>query len=295
MPNYRERTNRPMPDMSRRIDTRPQNDPAVASGAYGLHRDTRGNVIGGYDNYGRPFGTKARNGNVPAPTFQPQTPAQATPPVAPSATPRLDAGVQTPGLDSNPRQPVRYTSAAQIAGEQQEAARAGALRGDFGIAAKERADNLEGRKSLFRDMQVVGRGGLTPELRQRAAALGVDERGWNNATGKLTAAPASIAAPAPANPNVLVMGADGYARLAGGATAPTNPDWLIKPPAPVGAAKARADIAKHGLQGAVDRKLASMEEEKRTRNARMEANMPSLGSLRPAGFSGPNPFRKYRG
>lgn len=52
----------------RRINARPQNDPWVAAGATGLHRDTSGNVIGGYNGEGVSFGSKVRGGGARTPS-----------------------------------------------------------------------------------------------------------------------------------------------------------------------------------------------------------------------------------
>lgn len=134
-----------------RIDAR--TGEAKEFGIRNTHRGMNGEIIGGVTAGGQRFGTKVRE-------MAPQLSASAT--AAPqSATPRLDAGPQTPGLDSNPAQPT----------------------------------NLDKRKSLFREMQVAGSGGITPEMKQRAASLGVKRGGWDSATSKLTAAPAAVAAP----------------------------------------------------------------------------------------------------
>lgn len=47
-----------------RIDTRPQNSKEVQGGMRGIHRDMRGNVIGGYAPDGRALGTKANMGGA---------------------------------------------------------------------------------------------------------------------------------------------------------------------------------------------------------------------------------------
>lgn len=161
-----------------RIDTRNQADPAVAAGIRGIHRDTGGNVIGGYSAEGSPMGTK-RGASA----------------VGGSATPRLDAGVQTPRLDSNPSQPIRYGTPEVRAAEMQSAARKSTLSGAFGIGAQRRAENLQGRQSLFSRMQSAGAGGISPAMKQEAAKLGVTAGGWRNALGKLPAAPSMVSAP----------------------------------------------------------------------------------------------------
>jgi len=74
----------------RRIDGRNQADPAVAAGMRGIHRDTRGNVIGGYTAEGQGIGTKGGNwrGGEGMPPEAPVAPVTTTAaPVNPAATP----------------------------------------------------------------------------------------------------------------------------------------------------------------------------------------------------------------
>lgn len=133
---------------------------------------------------------------------------------------RLDAGVQTPLLD---RMPAAAPS------------------------------NLDQRKSLFRDMQVVGAGGITDEMKGRAKSLGINDRQFGNGMRKLASAPASIArSDAPM--------AKPVAPAVGGA-----PAMLAKPTAPAvapaplaGKAKARADMARYGVTGAAERAIADV-------------------------------------
>jgi hypothetical protein len=126
-------------------------------------------------------------------------------PIRPS---RLDGGVKTPMLDAMP---------------------------------KPAPTNLAGRQSLFRDMQTVGRGGVTPEMRARAAALGVDSAGFQRGMNKLADAPASIARPS------------SQFRTAPAGVAPRA---VAQQPLQ-GADKARADMAKYGTTGAAERFLAA--------------------------------------
>jgi hypothetical protein len=147
----------------------------------------------------------------------------------------LDAGVQTPLLDNLP------------------------------AAAP---SNLDQRKSLFRDMQVVGAGGITDEMKGRAKSLGINDRQFGNGMRKLAAAPASIArADAPtAKPVVPAVGG--------------APAMLAKPAAPAaapaplaGKAKARADMASYGVTGAAERAIADV----RTTQAK-DASLAQSGS-----------------
>ena len=150
-----------------RIDGRTDNW-ATRAGVTNQHKDMRGNVIGGIGADGTRFGTKAGGGSaIPA-----------------SATPRLDAGVQTPRLDSNPRQ----STADAVARSNRS--------GAFGTGAQ----NLQGRRDLFSQMQTAGAGGVTPSMKDQAAKLGVTLGGWDRAMKKLPQAPASVAAGSPATP-----------------------------------------------------------------------------------------------
>lgn len=137
-----------------RIDARPQNDPAVQAGLRNIHRDTKGNVIGATTPEGRKIGVSGGNRLEAGTGWRG------------SVTPRLDAGPQTPGLDSQ----SPPTAAAP--------------------------SNVKQRQALFADMQKAGAGGLTSEMSQRAQKLGIDQAGWRRGVAKLTSAPASVAASA---------------------------------------------------------------------------------------------------
>lgn len=163
-----------------RIDTRPQSDPNVQKGARGLHRDTRGNVIGGYDAAGNAFGTKASK-------FRRKGAAGS------SITPRLDAGPQTPGLDRLAAM-QRTAPTESFADAAKRGAHESALSGAFGTGAKDRAKNLKGRKSLFARMREAGGGAITPDMEQEAAKLGVKKSRFRAVAEGLPHAPASIAA-----------------------------------------------------------------------------------------------------
>ena len=132
-----------------------------------------------------------------------------------SLTPRLDAGPRTPRLDA---------------------------------MAKPAPTNLEKRQSLFRDMQKVGAGGITPEMKQQAAALGVKRSGWRSAMGKLQAAPAAIATPSA--PPAAASGVPAALARPAGMPAAT-------PPPLAGKEKAVADMAKYGTTGTAERFLAA--------------------------------------
>ena len=75
------------------------------------------------------------------------------------------------------------------------------------------SDNLAQRKSLFAEMRAAGEAGTSDTFRQRAAALGVDDKGWNIASERLR--PATPEAPRfganVAAKNIATMGAEGAA------------------------------------------------------------------------------------
>lgn len=192
-----------------RIDGRTDNW-ATRAGVTAQHKDGAGNVIGGIGADGTRFGTKAMQEPYRPAANEVTTALTATggPTIgqqigatggnlstAPkSATPRLDAGVQTPRLDSNPAQPIRYNTPESRASEMQSAAKKSAMSGAFGIGAQQKAQNLQGRQDLFARMQAAGAGAISDEMKTEAAKLGVTMGGWQNAMSKLNPAPAGIAA-----------------------------------------------------------------------------------------------------
>lgn len=147
-----------------------------------LRRDTSGNVIGGM----KPVDTRSGSVMMPFGTAKQAGPAL-------SATPRLDAGVQTPRMDSNLSGPVRYTTPEARMAEMRAASQKSTLSGAFGLGAQRKAENLQGRQSLFSRMQAAGAGGISPAMKQEAAKLGVTPGGWRNALGKLSASKGSLA------------------------------------------------------------------------------------------------------
>lgn len=160
-----------------RIDTRPQGDEAVAAGMRNIHRDSRGNVIGGVTAEGQGIGTKSRfrrglqTGNGDS---------------------QLDAGPQTPGLDRLAA--MQPTTPRPSFAEQETAARErSAASGAFGSTAQ----NLAGRRALFKDMKAAGGGALTPDMEKRAAGLGVKPSRFRTVAGSLNPVPAAIAAVKP--------------------------------------------------------------------------------------------------
>jgi len=194
-----------------RINAGPQNGTAAQEGMTGIQRDGNGNVTGGFDRYGRGFGTKRGNEG-----FSPQaaadleeysgrdgtrSPAAGGQRAAGSVTPRLDAGPRTPGLDArdagSPAKPVASPYAE----------------GDDTVAAPAGSSLLKSRLALYQEMQGAGRNGLTQEMQDRAAALGVKPASWKRvaaglpATGAATAtapspAPTGSTGPLPAMPSV---------------------------------------------------------------------------------------------
>ncbi len=241
--------------MRGRIDTRAQSDPAVAAGMRNIHRDTNGSVLSATTADGQRVnsGGKTLMGS-------------------PIRASRLDAGPQTPRLDSMPQ-----------GRDPREAARSSALSGAFGTRAQAKQKNLDGRQSLFRDMQAAGAGGVSPEIKSRAAALGVDEKGFGNATAKLQGAPASIAAPgAPAvgNPNQIPSS---IARQPGMPAAPL-----------AGNAKAQQDMATIGLDQAAKNFMADNKASLDSASGKPPARIarPAEGNVIPQSIAKPAPKDK---
>ena len=185
------------PTPRKRIDARPQNSTATQIGMTGVHRDTSGNVIGGYDRYGRGFGTKDSGEKFVDPRA--------------SITPRLDAGPRTPGLDA--RDGIGGSAMPNEQGivtmtPEQSAARGLATPGAVpppsgrptpAWRAIDRAPDgsalLKDRQALYTDMQKAGSGGLTPDMQARAHSLGVSDAAWRRTAAKVPQAPAALIPP----------------------------------------------------------------------------------------------------
>ncbi|MEY3894877.1 MAG: hypothetical protein RLZZ214_396 [Verrucomicrobiota bacterium] len=157
-----------------RIDAR--TGQAKQQGIRNTHRDTRGNIIGGVDADGQRFGTKATNGG-----------GAQTPGVSQSATPRLDAGVQTPRLDAMRDPAAAGESFAQTDARKRQAS---TLAGNFGSGPQ----NLAQRQQLFKDMQMVGGGAMTPDMKSRATKLGVKPNRFDAVARKIPKAAGAVAA-----------------------------------------------------------------------------------------------------
>lgn len=188
-----------------RIDTRPRGDEAVAAGIRNIHRDTAGNVIGGITAEGQGIGTKSSK-------FRGSGGGG-------SLTPRLDAGPKTPGLDkwhaANDNPVVRPTFAQQDAAAREASAASGA----FG----KQSQNLAGRRSLFRDMQAAGRGGITPAMESTAGKLGVKRSRFRDVAASIQPAPAAVAVSRPP----MRMGQTSPAASVQPAQPPKNSEALI--------------------------------------------------------------------
>ena len=157
--NYSNRNNT-------RIDARPRNDEATQAGMRGVHRDTKGNVIGGYTAEGQAIGTKSR--------FRQMGGGRSL----------LADGPQTPGLDRLAAM-QRTTPAPSFAEQDRQAKEKSAMSGAFGGAAQNRAR----RRELFRDMESFAKTGsedLNPKkFGERSRQLGVPQGRFRAAAGKL--------------------------------------------------------------------------------------------------------------
>ena len=209
-----------------RIDTRSQSDPAVAVGMRNIHRDTDGSVPSATTAEGQRLNSTGQS--LMGSRFRPS---------------RLDAGVKTPRLDAMGSDPSAGMNRADRAAHFANVSKQATLDGKFGAGAQKKAQNLDGRRSLFRDMQMVGAGGVTSEMKQRATSLGIDDKQMSNGMSKLTKAPAAIA-----RPDAPMMGA-------------VPKSLALRPGMPAaaplqGREKAMADMAKYGVGGAAERAVA---------------------------------------
>ena len=93
-------------------------------------------------------------------------------------TSRLDAS-PTPGLDAQNQGSIRYATKEGRMAEQRAATEKSSLSGAFGQRAQKKAENLQGRKALYRDMQASPiQPQFRPDLAKRATDLGVDGAGF---------------------------------------------------------------------------------------------------------------------
>jgi hypothetical protein len=145
-----------------RIDARPQNDPATQAGMRGVHRDTGGNVIGGYSAEGKAYGTKKRAWQAPV-GFRTGNPS----------TPGLDRlAAMQPGAGYRAVNPYTDKTAAAT------------------------GNVLNSRQNLYKQMQAAGPDGLNEDMRAKARSLGVTDSGFNMAAGRIKSNAAAIAPPA---------------------------------------------------------------------------------------------------
>jgi hypothetical protein len=160
-----------------RIDARPRNDEATQAGMRGVHRGMGGEVIGGYTAEGQALGTKATKGAAAG-----------------------IGGMKTPGLDRQAAMQQGSKFRRSFADQEKDARAKSAASGAFGKEAQQ----LEGRRSLYKDMTAAGSGAITPQMEQRAGDLGVKRSRFREVAGGIPAAPAMIARPAaPARPSMM--------------------------------------------------------------------------------------------
>jgi hypothetical protein len=172
----------------RRIDARPQNDPATQAGMRNVHRDMRRNVIAATTPEGQRIRSDGRAWQTPLSGMDRKIGLQ--PGVSQLGAPA------TPGLDRLAA--MQSTGPRMSFADQEKAARKkSAASGAFGA----KPQNLAGRQQLFVDMQAAGSGAQqSPDLAKRAASLGVSKSAYNRAWSKIPQAPAMLARPA-ANPS----------------------------------------------------------------------------------------------
>lgn len=183
--NYDNSSNR----TKNRMDMRIQSDPATQAGVRNAHRDTRGNIIGGQDLYGRNFGTNANAGSG----FRGRSGLGGS-----TVDGSRLGNPSTPGLDlnrqMNPNPPVTDTAPGYAMRK---------MRGQTAAAA-DGSQLLKDRQALHAEMQTAGAGGLSPDMEARAKKLGVTGSSFRRVAGSLPKAPAMVAS-TPPRPSPLRM------------------------------------------------------------------------------------------
>jgi len=108
----------------------------------------------------------------------------------PSPTPRLDAGVQTPGIDAM-KQSIGYRAGESYQDLAVRKQNESAVSGAFGTGPQQdaQAERIKKRQALFADMQKAGPEGLNADMRLKAKDLGVDDAGWQRGVAKLKVKP----------------------------------------------------------------------------------------------------------
>ena len=166
--------------------------------------DARRATLG--DSQGGSIMQEARNAAAPASRLD----ASPTPGLDAAPASRLGAS-PTPGLDAsaprplgkamldNPRMdgltsqtPASPQAPMSLSDTAAAKTREATMAGNFGSAAKaqmQQGDNLAQRKSLFAEMRAAGEAGTSDTFRQRAAELGVSDKGWSIASERLKETP----------------------------------------------------------------------------------------------------------
>lgn len=265
--------------MSNQIRTDARTGDAKAYGIRNAHRGMGGQIIGGVTAGGQAFGTKAGQGqsqgqSQAGPSWKQPMPS----PGAVSATPRLDAGVQTPGIDSMRGAATAGESFAQTdVRKRQESAASGAF-GKGAQIREGRRQNIAGRQALYADMKSAGQAGITAEMEARGTALGVSGPAWKRTAGSIDQA-------AGQKPTAPVQATPGRTPLpAGTGSAPS----IVGAPgtkAPVaGKALAQSNIASMGTMGAIadyQKRSAADKQAQAAKKSGFLANAPSQNPMAP--------------
>lgn len=115
------------------------------------------------------------------------------------------ARLQNPGFASAEEQTAiqRYQARAedQVANERRRS-----LREQQGVTEPATGNTLSLRQSLYREMQSAGRGGITDDMRNRAASLGVTKSGFDQAVAKLPQAQVDASQPVALKPAFVPPG-----------------------------------------------------------------------------------------
>jgi hypothetical protein len=149
------------------------------------------------------------------------------------------------------------------------------LSGAFGEKAQARAQNLEGRKSLFAEMKAGGLDSAT--ARKRAEALGVDDKGFNTAVARIE--------------GVDMTNSTQSGRTVTGAELDGVDDLFAKPQG--GRALAEKNIATMGVQGAAADYFKRAEAEKTALAQRSPLNTVSSRFADTANRPAPAPARSF--
>ncbi len=153
-------------DKKPRIDARPENSEATQAGMRNVHRDMRGNVIGGVTAEGQALGTKARSWQTP--------PSGIDRRIGLGSSQGSAGNPATPGLD---RLATMQSSAINR--------RKRAWNGNQTMPAT--GNVLNSRINLHKKMKAAGPGGITEDMRKQAKSLGIKDQSFDRVASEIPA------------------------------------------------------------------------------------------------------------